>query len=514
MTSTDEFPVQQPEDPDRALARLLSLDALREQITFRRSEDTDRQCDAALRLLEWYSRIRTAADITALLESLGDDVAGRADRAIVLESVALGRPVDESAHIAVTMATEHKTARSEDVVRICVLVAAHHQPRDVARFVSQLSKAHCEPQAELVVTAVAERRSMDVVARLEMALRAADESEAASRVVMIALDRRGRADEIAELIDYQLVYRPCASDDASIGESITTHIRERMADPKLIHLILQQYERDPGRAIAWSASVAESPGRPIATIIALFARAVAEKRIDLADKITSTVGTHRGAEDLIAYNAGCADHGWDVFESLFGRFSVEGDPETMSDLVQLWNARHGALNGRLHRVLVQAAPAALLIAAAEHLAARTWKALADDLLSAALEQPGRFEPADVAALLGNVRKARVSLRGLRQPDIVQSVIRKLDSQLTTGSSARVNAAYLAGLSCAADDAMTDSRAESLQSAIVWTVFNKNDRVLEHEFRAALSELGRNDLAEKYNTMVAPLTHAWRGPVVR
>lgn len=510
---TDEFPAQEPEDPDRALARLLSLDALREQITFRRSEDTDRQCDAALRLLEWYSRTRTAADVTALLESLTDDVAGRADRAIVLESVALGRPADESAHIAITMATEHKAARGEDVVRICVLVAAHHQPRDIARFVSQLSKAHCESQAELVVTAVAERRSMDVVARLEMALRAAGESDAASRVVVIALDRRGRADEIAELIDYQLVYRPCASDDTSVGEPITTHIRERMADSKLIHLILQQYERDPGRAIAWSASVAESPGRPIATIISLFTRAVAEKKIDLADKITSTVATHRGAEDLIAYNAGCLDHGWDVFEPLFGRFSVEAYPETMSDLVQLWNARNAASNSQLHRALARSAPAALLIAASAHLAARTWNTLADDVLYAALEQPERFRPAEVAALLGSARKWRGTRFGLRQTDLAQGVMRKLESLLSIGPSSGIDAMYLAGLSCAVAETMTVSRGKEVQRLIVWTVFNRNDRGFAQEYCDAVRELGRNDLAEEYRQMIAPLVRPF-GSIVR
>lgn len=512
---TDDFPVQEPEDPDRALARLLPLDGLREQIAFRRSEDTDRQFDAALRLLEWYSRTRTAADIVALLASLAEDAAGHADRAIVLESVALGRPIGETAQIVVTMATQHKATCGEDVTHICVLVAGHHPPRDIARFVSQLSKAHCDAQVETVVTTVAERRSMDVVARLEMALRAVGEADSASRAVMVALDRRGRADEIAELIDYQLVYRPCASDDVSVGEPIVTHIRERMADPKLIHLILQQYERDPGRAIAWSASVAESPGRPIGTIIALFTRVVAEKKTDLADNITATVAAHRGAEDLIAYNSGCADHGWDVFEPLFGRFSVEADPETMSDLVQLWNARDPGSNGHLHRMLVRAAPPALLIAAAQHLAARTWTTLADDLLCTALEQPERFQPAEMAALLANVRKGRGSRFGLRQTDVAQSVIRKLESQLSAGSSSSsIDAAYLAGLSCAADEAMSDSRAKSLQRLIVWAVFNQNDHRLAQQYCDAVRDLGRNDLAEDYSQLVTPLLRAWRGSVVR
>ena len=510
---TNESPVQEPEDPDCALARMLSFDGLREQIAFRRSEDTDRQFDAALRLLEWYSRTRTVTDIAILLGSLTDDAAGRADRAVVLESIALGRPVDESAHIVVTMAADHKAAQGGDAARICALVASHHPPRDIAGFVSQLSKAHCDAQVETVVTTVAERRSMDVIARLEMALRAVGESDVASRTVMIALDRRGRADEIAELIDYQLVYRPCASDEATVGEPIATHIRERMVDTKLIHLILQQYERDPGRAIAWSASVAESPARPIATVVALSARAVAEKKVDLGDKITATVAKHRSAEDLIAYNAGCADHGWDVFEPLFGRFSVEADPKTMSDLVQLWNARHSASNNLLHRVLVRTAPAQLLIAVAEHLTARTWYTLADELLCAALERPERFRPDEVAALLGKLRKWRGSRLGLRQ-DIAQSVVRKLESLLSADSPSGIDAAYFAGLSCSAAETMTDSRAENIHRLVVWTVFNQNDYDLAREYCDTMSELGRNDLAEKYHQLVGSVVRAWRGSAVR
>jgi hypothetical protein len=51
---------------------------------------------------------------------------------------------------------------------------------------------------------VAEQRSMQTVALLELALRAHSQPEMASRAVTVALDRRSLAAEIADLIDSQL----------------------------------------------------------------------------------------------------------------------------------------------------------------------------------------------------------------------------------------------------------------------------------------------------------------------
>jgi len=496
---TDEPPEQaESDDPDRALAQVLTPDALREQVRLRRAEGTYRQCDAALQLLEWYGRLRDATDVAALLAVLDLDQTGRADRHVVVQGAALGRPAVESARIAGLLAARrHEDSGSEDHTRICALVTSFRPARDLTRFVDTLVNARDEALAEAVVIAVAEQREMDTVARLELSLRAAGHSYLASRCVKAALDRRSMASEIAELIDYQSAYGPPLTAESAVSGPVAMHIREQMPQDRLVDFVLRQYRRDPGRALTWSVAVTESERRPITGVVELFAKASANGYTDLAEKITATVAKHRGAQDLLTYAAGAAAEGWDIFDSLFERVSVEASADIISDLMQLWNARPRAKNAQLCRALAEHAPAATLAGAAAHLAARTWHSLADELLRTALEQPQRFEAAEVAILLAGISGGASGPRSRRRGDPIKNVIQKLDTMLSPKPGASIGVPYLARLTCAITETMPDSRAAQARTQIGSALFDKDDHTLPEQYYNALRALGRHDLAEEF-----------------
>jgi hypothetical protein len=483
---------------DRATVQALSPRALLEQVGLRRAEGTHRHCDAAIQMLEWYGRTRGPADVAALLALLPADPAGRADRSIVAQGAAQGRPPAEAAQVAGFLAADAaQPAGLEDCRRMCALVAAFRSAREIAEFVCILESVHQGALAEAVVGQVAEHRTMETVARLELTLRAHHRSELASRMVTRALGRRGPAEEIAELIDFQLAYGPRMTGEDAVGEPVATHIREQMPEAKLVELVLREYRRDPGRALAWCAGVAESAHRPISTVVELLAKVSANQHADLAEKITATVATRRGAEELIAYITGCIAQGHDVFDALFRRVGAEADPDIVSNLLQLWNAQYSAKNTRLRDVLALCAPAATLLGAAAHLAARSWQSLADDLLRAALEQPQRFEAVEVGRLLASMSRAGVVSRTTRRGDVVHSVLRKLDSLLSTEADARLGLDYLAALTCTIDDSMTASYAANVRTQIFSMVYNRAEPGISERYSDALRVFGRNDLAEEY-----------------
>jgi hypothetical protein len=506
-----DYAAAESDDPDRALAGVLTPDALLEQVRLRRAEGTYRQCDAALKLLEWYGRLREPAEVAALLALLEQDQVGRADRQVVAQGAALGRPAAESARIAAFLADRSRSGpraeeqarideytRVSEHARICALAASFRTARDLAGIVDTLVSEQHGAMAEALVVRVAEQRGMDIVARLELSLRAKGLSDLASRSVQVALDRRGVAAEIAELIDHQFAYGPVLAQESLVSGPVATHIREQMPEDKLVDFVLRQYLRDPGRALAWSAAVAESARRPITSVVELFARVSAGRHTDLAEKITATVARHRGAEDLIAYAAGCGAKGWDIFEQLFSRVSVEASAEVISDLMQLWNAQRHTKNAQLCGVLAEHAPADTLAGAATHLAARTWQSLADELLRTALERPERFEPAQVAALLAGISPGgAAAVHPRRRGDILKSVLQKLDGLLSTEPEAPIGVPYLAELACAITEGLPEARAAQARALIGSMMFETDDRRLPERYYNTLRALGRNDLAEEF-----------------
>ena len=490
------------DDLDGALVRGLSPDALLEQVELRRAEGTHRQCDAALHLLEAYGRLRSPAEIAALLALLPNSIAGRVDRVIVVQGAAIGRPADESAQIAAFLADRDEQSASTlrmsgvpDTDQMCRMVAAFRPARDIAQFAVSLATASHSTLGDAVVSRAAERRSMQTVARLELTLRAHNQPDLASRAVMVALGRRSLAAEITELIDYQLAYGPRLTEDATVSEPVATHIREHMPEETLVDLVLRQYARDPGRALAWSAGVAESARRPICTVVQLLAKASADHHADLVEKITTTVATHRNAEDLIAFVSGCAANGLDVFETLLSQVSAQASVDTISNLVQLYNAQDPARNARLSYVLAENAPATTLIGAGAHLAARRWHNLADDLLRAALKNPERYTAADVAGLLAGVSKKAATIRRPRRNDVVHDVIRRLET-LFSDPRTPINVAYLAELSCAAAELMDEPRAADVRTQIGNNILAGYDD-LSAAYIAALRARGYHGLAEEY-----------------
>lgn len=490
------------EDLDSALVQGLAPEALLEQVELRRAEATHRQCDAALHLLEEYSRLRSPADVAALLALLPDSVTGRVDRAVVVQSAAIGRPADESAQIAALLADRSdqgsgdlRRSAAADVDQMCSMVAAFRPARGIARFVLILAAASHAGYADAVVVRSAERRSMQTVAQLELTLRAHNQSDLASRAVMVALGRRSLAAEITELIDYQLACGPRLAEQDTVSEPVATHIREHMPEETLVDLVLRQHARDPGRALAWSAGVAESARRPIHTVVQLLAKAAASHHTDLVEKITATVATHRSAEDVIAFVSGCAAKGLDVFEPLLSQVSAQASIETVSNLVQLYNAQDHAGNARLNRVLADNAPAATLVGAGAHLAARRWHDLADDLLRTALKHPERYTAAEVAGLLAGVSKKAATIRRPRRNDVTQDVIRRLEALFSDPRSA-INVVYLAELSCAATELMDEARAADVRTQIGNRILAGYDDLSE-AYSATLRALGQNSLAEEF-----------------
>lgn len=519
------------DDLDRAMVLGLAPDALFEQVELRRAEGTHQQSDAALELLDGYGRLRSPAEIAALLALLPPGFSGRADRAVVIQAAALGRPAGESAQVALFLSNGNADTgggangssngsgggssvgsgvgrngaepgaaaprRSRDDVcaeQVYGLVATFRPARDVARFVLCLAAASQAKLAEAVVVSVAERRSMQTVAALELALRANSQPDLASRAVMVALDRHSPPADISELIDYQLSYGPRLAEDAAASEPMNTHIRDRMPGDELVDLVLRQHARDPGRALAWSAGVAASAGRPIDTVVRLLAKASSEQHADLVEKIIATVATDRQAEDLVAFIDGCLAHGSDVFENLLGRVSAQAGIETISNVVQLYNAQNAA-DTRLFRVLVENAPAETLIGVGAHLAARGWANLTDNLLQTALKHPERYSGTGVAGLLaGNSRKNPT--RRWSHHNITQDVVRRLHHQFSADDDSPVGITYLAELTCAAARLMDEPRAAQLRSLLADRVLAADDR-LTVRYIAALRALGRHDLAEEF-----------------
>jgi hypothetical protein len=171
--------------------------------------------------------------------------------------------------------------------------------------------------------------------------------------------------------------------------------------------------------------------------------------------------------------------------------------DTVSDLIQLWNARHPAKRARLRTILAECAPASTLTGAAAHLSARTWHNLADELLRTALEQPQRFEAAQVAALLAGISKGGTATGRARRGDVAKNVIRKLDDLFSTEPDAPIGVAYLAELTCASAEVMPEPRAGLIRALIGSSMFNRGDRRLPKRYYDTLRAQGRNDLAEEF-----------------
>lgn len=169
-------------------------------------------------------------------------------------------------------------------------------------------------------------------------------------------------------------------------------------------------------------------------LVRLLARARSDRHTDLTEKIIATVASYRRAEDLVAFIDGSAGHGTDISDDVLSRVSAQAGIETISNVVQLYNARKAA-NAQLFRVLADSAGAETLTGVGAHLAARGWQNLADELLQAALEHPERYTGAETAALLAGISR-RTALGRWPHGNIVWDVVRRLHNRFSTDGASR------------------------------------------------------------------------------
>jgi hypothetical protein len=483
-------------------------------IAIKRSADHLGSTNEALRVLELIGEVRRVPEVAEAVAYLAGE--GRdADVAAVLESAALCRPAEETAQIAVELRRERcETPQGPAAHRLCALAAAGRSARDVAWVVRGAAEAGCADLAEAVVDQVAAERSADVVARLELALKADGRTDLADRLVSRALAQCGGSTaEFGEMVRYLRAYSrtPHGSD-----ERVLEQIRTALEANEVARLVAQEL-RQPGHisvAREWCAAFAGC--REVGEVVALQRLLIDDGLREPADEITVRMAGRADAKFLLAYAQAAARADIEVCGTLSRTIGAQADGVLLGDVIRLWHEHLPLEVKPLVETLARYASAERLDATAVHLVIFGHKPAAADLLEAALEiEPvhERFTAAQIARLLARLPEVsawrRRSLSPKIRRDPVFEVVRRLEAVFSTAPDAVVGVDFLAELSreadlaCAADKDVPPSRFTHLFGWIGDVVAHGRPPEVAERFRTALLSQGAPDLAERFAARLEP-----------
>lgn len=467
-------------DPHLArLARKLPCEEVVEQVRLRRDAATPQDCDEALEVLSLFGACRAAADVASLVTVLAERDQDK-DVVVVLEGVALRRPVGESAGILPELAEEH-------AVRVVHLLAHHRTPADIARFL-------CAPGAWPFVPRTIEHlvasRSTGVVARVELGLRGLGQQELAVDVVRAALKQSSV--DVGALMDFQIAFGAARPEEETV---VVTHMRDEMSVRDLAVFVRREYRQQPARAMTWAANAVASGKRTIGDVIELTTLLLPNEPKLVERGIVPSVARTRPATELVTYAIRCGS----VFEHLFREMSLCRDGDTVGDVLLMCSAQHSAyMREKLIDWIAGYAPVKTLLSADRFLDQRGSYKLADKLLRRALYWPENRSGREIARLLAsihaNVRRWWLPTRIDEAHDVVRTLNRLLEEH---ADEPAMWITKFAELACGAVDYLDQAQADKICTDIGDAIFNRHNKELRDTYLAALRGLDKTEVAEKF-----------------